>query len=242
MLENYKIDLNKEQYELSEIQNKKALYKKFVLSQEKGFLRVINYINSRINTLKAKAKISQFVEIRARIKDTESALNNYFKCRLLDDVFGIEIICANEEEIEIIKEDLENYFKSTRSKEHNKPNGYKAKHESYSVNINKNKSDPNIMQWNLCADDVPAIECQYKTISVELNPEASHHDYKKTNKNEIQHKLENEVLYIGKQIPRMWISRKDKMVELEYKEIIQKIYPFVDITTIKSPEEKTQIL
>ena len=38
----------------------------------------------------------------------------------------------------------------------------------------------------------------------------------------------------------MWVSRENGFHELEYKEIIQKVYPFVDITTIKEPEDKEQ--
>lgn len=211
------------------------LYAEFVSSQEQGFFRLMNYIYTVIDNLKKKAKISPFIEIRARIKDTQSALFNFEKDKILDDVFGIEIICANEHEINIIKEELEKTLRSTRQKMHNKPNGYKAWHESYSVKPNSNEE---IKQWDLLDFNVPAVECQFKTISVELNPEASHHDYKMVDKDEIQTKLERENLIIGKQIPRMWVSRENGFQELGYKEIIQRVYPFVDITTIKEPEDK----
>lgn len=231
MLEDYKINVGNN---VAEKVNKENLYNEFVSAQEQGFIRFINYINGVIYILKQKAKISPFIEIRARIKDTNSALNNFFNNKLLDDVFGVEIICANEKEIEIIKNELEKNFKSTRSKKHNKSNGYKAEHESYSIN---NKNNEDIEHWHLDRDDVPVVECQFKTIEVELNPEASHHDYKKVDKQEIQSKLETQTLEIGKEIPRMWVSRETGMHELSYKEIIQRIYPFVDITTIKEPEK-----
>lgn len=236
MLEDYKINVDNN---VAEKFNKENIYTDFVSSQEQGFMRFINYINSVVDILKQKAKISPYVEIRARIKDTNSALKNFFKDKLLDDVFGVEIICANEKEIEIIKNELEKNFKSTRSKKHNKSNGYKAEHESYS--IKQNQEDKNIEYWDLQKDDVPVVECQFKTIEVELNPEASHHDYKNVNKEEVQKQLENKTLQIGKEIPKMWISRENRMIELSYKEIIQKIYPFVDITTIKEPEKSLKI-
>lgn len=236
MLEDYKINVDNN---VAERVNKENIYTDFVSSQEQGFMRFINYINSVVDILKQKAKISPYVEIRARIKDTNSALKNFFKDKLLDDVFGVEIICANEKEIEIIKNELEKNFKSTRSKKHNKSNGYKAEHESYS--IKQNQKDKNIEHWELQKDDVPVVECQFKTIEVELNPEASHHDYKNVNKEEVQKQLENKTLQIGKEIPKMWISRENRMIELSYKEIIQKIYPFVDITTIKEPEKSLKI-
>lgn len=239
MLDDYKVDvLNNTQEVIAKI-NQENIYIEFVKSQEQGFMRFINFINSVVNTLKQKAKVSSFIEIRARIKSIQSALRNFNNDRLLDDVFGVEIICANEREIEIIKSELERYFKSTRSKKHDKPNGYKAENESYSIKTD-NQERGEIIAWDLEKDDVPAVECQFKTIEVELNPEASHHDYKKVNRQEVQTQLESKPLKIGQEIPRMWISREEQMQELSYKEIIQKIYPFVDVTTIKEPP-KNQI-
>lgn len=238
MLEDYKVNMKNNIKLLAEKVNVENIYNDFVKAQEQGFIRFINYINSVVDMLKQKAKISPFIEIRARIKDSSSALRNYDRDRLLDDVFGIEIICANENEIRVIKEELEKHLKSTRTKKHDKPNGYKAEHESYSAKPNIDNEE--IRKWKLEKDDVPAVECQFKTISVELNPEASHHDYKKVNRQEIQQKLENKFLEIGKEIPRMWVSRENGIIELSYKEIIQKIYPFVDITTIEEPEDKVK--
>lgn len=240
MLNNYKVDVFDDTKEVIDKVNKENIYIEFVRSQEQGFMRFINYINSVVNLLKQKAKVSSFIEIRARIKAIESALRNFDKDKLLDDVFGVEIICANETEIQIIKSELERYFKSTRSKKHDKPNGYKAEHESYAMKTNSSVSQE-IAQWNLQGDDVPAVECQFKTIEVELNPEASHHDYKRVDRQAVQSELENKFLIIGKKIPRMWISKENTMQELGYKEIIQKIYPFVDTTTIMEPQ-KEQII
>lgn len=235
MLDEYKVDVNNDVKLLAEKVNMENIYDDFVRLQEQGFIRFINYVYSVVNILKQKAKISPFIEIRARIKDSGSALRNYKKDRLLDDVFGIEIICANEDELKVIKQELEKSLRSTRTKPHNKPNGYKAEHKSYSAKPNIDNED--IRKWELEKEDVPAVECQFKTISVELNPEASHHDYKKVNRETIQKLLESTTLKIGKEIPRMWISRENGIIELSYKEIIQKIYPFVDITTIKEPEK-----
>lgn len=238
MLEQYRVAQSNNEEIAKKIQKEK-IYLNFVKEQEEGFIRFINYVYDVINNLKQKAIISPFIEIRARIKDIESAIRNYDNNKILDDVFGIEIICANETEIHKIKEELEKVFQSTRQKVHNKANGYKAWHESYSA---KNESNEYIKKWNLLDNDVPAVECQFKTIEVELNPEASHHDYKKVNKEEIQKKLESESLKIGKQIPRMWVSRENGFYELEYKEIIQRLYPFVDVTTIKEPEKNTKTI
>ena len=239
MLDNYKVDLNNKNIEIAERINQENTYIEFVRFQEQGFMRFINYINSIVDKLKQKALISPFIEIRARIKDTNSALVNFSKDKILDDVFGVEIICANENEIKIIKAELEKVFLSTRSKKHNKSNGYKALHESYS--IKNDIDDESIKEWKLNRNDVPVVECQFKTIEVELNPEASHHDYKKVNRETVQKELESKILEIGKNIPKMWVSRENGMIELTYKEIIQRIYPFVDITTIKEPDKDLKI-
>lgn len=239
MLKDYKVDLCDKSQEIAERINKQKIYTEFVKSQEEGFMRFITYINLVVDKLKQKAKISPFIEIRARIKDADSALKNHSDDRLLDDVFGVEIITANEHEINTIKQELEKTLKSTRSKKHNKENGYKAEHESYS--IKSNKTDDNINKFDLNNYDVPAVECQFKTIEVELNPKATHHDYKQINRQIIQEKLENETLQIGKEIPRMWVSRESGIIELSYKEILQRIYPFVDITRIKEPEKEEKM-
>lgn len=238
MLCEYKVNTDeKRTQQLVERVKREKVYIDFVKSQEQGFFRFMNYVYDVINNLKNKAKVSTFIEIRARIKDIQSALNNYEKNKILDDIFGMEIICANERDINVIKNELEKNLRSTRGKVHDKENGYKAWHESYSASSNPKDE---FSKWNLLDHNVPAVECQFKTIEVELNPEASHHDYKKVNKEAIQKKLENETLEIGKQIPQMWVSRENGFHELEYKEIIQKVYPFVDITTIKEPEDKKQ--
>lgn len=236
MLEEYKVNIADNADSIINRVNKEKIYIEFVESQQQGFMRFINYINFVVDTLKKKARISPFIEIRARIKDINSALKNYNEERMLDDVFGVEIICANEDEKIVIKNELERYFRTTRTKNHNKPNGYKAEHESYSI-----KKNVETDEWNLQANDVPVVECQFKTIEVELNPTASHHDYKVVNKEEIQKLLKTKTLKIGKEIPRMWVSRENGMIELSYKEIIQRIYPFVDVTKIKEVEKEENI-
>lgn len=235
MLEQYKVHIDEEeQAKIINSVNKENLYADFISSQEQGFIRFMNYIYTVVDELKRKAKVSQFIEIRARIKDVVSALANFDKNKLLDDVFGIEIICATENDIHTIKNELEKYLHSTRTKFHDKTNGYKAWHECYSA---KESAKEQLKKWDLYGECVPAVECQFKTMTVELNPEASHHDYKNVDKAQMQSKLGNETLKVGIQIPRMWVSRENGFHELQYKEIIQRVYPFIDITAIKEPEQ-----
>ena len=216
-------------------QEKERIYMNFVAEQEQGFMEIVKYIYNVVDLLKQQAKISTFIEIRARIKSINSAIkNDDTDNKALDDVFGVEIICLKEEEIDVIRKELAKFFISIKSKTHDKPNGYKAKHESYCV-----KQEISVFEsLGLDKNNIPITECQYKTMHVATNPTAVHYAYKGVNEEEIIARLKKETLQIGRDIPRMWVSRESGIIELSYKEIIQKIYPFVDITIIKEPEQQ----
>lgn len=230
MLDKYKISED-EMISIEEKNKKLArrkLYLDFVNSQRTGFYRFLEYLNETLNSLQERGEVSSFVELRARIKAVNSALNND-ESKILDDAFGVEFICVNTLEIEKIKDIIERKMRSTRNKDHDKSNGYKAIHRSYSVLSDDSK-------WNLAKDDVPAVECQFKTIAVDTDENASHHDYKKVDKDKMHKVLSEKVLTIGEEIPEMWISQNGIIRKLTYKEIIRKVYPFIDITNIKEPE------
>ena len=63
-------------------------YNRFVAEQEKPFILFINSINKYINKLRKKGILSNFLEVRARIKASSSALRND-ETKALDDVFGM---------------------------------------------------------------------------------------------------------------------------------------------------------
>lgn len=234
MLDDYKLSSEdkKSIEEKNKELNKKNLYLEFINSQRNGFYRFINYLNETIFTLQQQAKISDFIEVRARIKDINSALKND-ETKALDDVFGVEIVCEDEEEINIIQNHIEKKMVSKKNKDHNKDNGYKAKHRSYSSSPSNNIDND---KWYLEGEDVPVIECQFKTIAVDRNKKASHHDYKNVDEELTRKKLKTTILKIGEEIPEMWIARNGTIRKLTYKETIHKIYPFVDITDILEPE------
>lgn len=230
MLEKYKVNLE-HQKKLVEKFKREKLYIDFVLYQEPGFIRVLDYVYTKVECLKKDGIVSKNTIINARIKAINSALDNFKRSKTLDDVFGIEIICQSENEILIIKKELEKSLTSFKTRIHNKENGYKAIHESYLAGKNQQNND--IEKWKLKDKDVPFIECQFKTIDVALNPEANHHDYKEIDKNYIQEELNKYVWKIGREIPKMWTSSKNGMTELSYEEVIKKIYSFIDIKYIK---------
>lgn len=236
MLQDYKItDSQKAAINsVTERVGNEKLYFEFVQSQEEGFKQVLEFINSTIFQQKEDLFISSKTMITARIKDLESAMKNYNKNKMLDDIFGIEIVCKNEEELNWIKSIIEKTMISTKSKSFDKENGYKAQHESYYPD---SKSEA-ARRWKMCSDNVPIVELQFKTQDVASIETASHYNYKERDQETIAKILKNKVLEIGRDLPKMWVSTDGFIKELNYEEIIQKIYPFIDIETIKKPENK----
>ena len=231
--ESLKIDIKtKEEEKLNERKIRRK-YEKFVLDREEQFIAFINYLNRYINKLRKDEVISSDLVIRARIKATNSALRNYGK-KAVDDIFGIEIICKNEETILETRKYINLILLTNKEKKHKKENGYEATHCSCSINqklideLNtifekngKNRKEP---------ESFPKIEVQYKTTEVDFNANfglASHEKYKKIEVNRIQQLYDNNCLTLGEYIPYMWISNPtgDDMKELSKEEILRKMYP-----------------
>ena len=74
-------------------------YNKFTIDQQEPFILFINYLNKAVNELRAQEKVSDILQIRARIKSPISAFENDTRGKTLNDIFGIEFICAREKEI-----------------------------------------------------------------------------------------------------------------------------------------------
>jgi len=236
------------------------LYNDYIYQQKKGFLDLINYINQKIYELKIQGKMSEYVKMKARIKSIKSAVVNHkkeraafekrismklgdsdidsnsIKGKILDDVFGIEIVCATEEEIEIIKEEIENFMtKRKPTKKHDKPNGYKAQHDSYYLKEEIYSENGTVIS----PDETPLIECQYKTIKVvvksQFGGEASHVTYKGEDPELIQEQYNNGKFEIGNNLPLMYESSVDQhgkpiIRRLTLEETIKREYPFIDMT------------
>lgn len=217
-------------------------YSKFVVEQQQAFIMFINYLNKYINELREKGKVTNFLEIRARIKTSNSTIKNDKNDKILDDIFGIELICASELEIQIVRGELEKMLSMIRKKELDKDNGYKALHCVYKMNddlidkLNKNKLQ------KIGKDYFPVIEAQYKTIEVFYESNygtASHEKYKNMNMDEIQRLYNAGLLVMGTYIPYMWISdpNNDNMKELSTEEAIKKLYPSIKLR--EQHEEKS---
>lgn len=108
---------------------KKKIYLKYLKSQTKYFRYYLQYINEILGTLKISGLISEHTKMCARIKSFDSANKNDSK-KALDDIFGIEINFATEEEEVFVVELLKRTLCITKEKIHNKSNGYVAHHYS----------------------------------------------------------------------------------------------------------------
>lgn len=220
-------------------------YQEFVACQKSGFLKLMNHINQLLTEYRDSGKISSFVEFRARIKSPASAMANDSK-KLLDDVFGMELICATEQEIDFLIEEITKLMEICREPHfHDKPNGYKAKHYSLALapeNLNSIYPNKNFVEGSKEFDEeiskMPVIEFQFKTIAVAINASygtAAHTNYKQVDPEKIQEDFDNNNLKRGNNLPYMWVSSmnssgKPTMKELDNDEVAKKLYPFLDVT------------
>lgn len=208
---------------------KLMLYNEYVEEQRKGFIAVMNFINDEINNLIDEGKISEFIQIRARIKAIASALMNDHT-KALDDVFGMEIITATEEEYDTIIRHLIPYMDKTKAKNHDKPNGYKAKHKYWTFKEDKMENLDGDFNYEI---NIPMIEFQFKTSEVQVKANigsANHEDYKGEKREDIQKKYDEGGFGIFN-TPYMWVSDNRKMVLLSKEETLKKIYPFLNTKT-----------
>lgn len=110
------------------IQELANAYKMYIEELGEGFLRVVETYNEALHIAKP-TEILGNVKIKARIKDFSSSVSNTDK-KILDDVFGMEVVTDTEFEKEIIL--LFNYLAFDISKDKNmnkeKTSGYFAHH------------------------------------------------------------------------------------------------------------------
>lgn len=214
---------------------KLMIYNEYVEEQRKGFIAVMNFVNSKINNLIDEGRVSEFIQIRARIKSVASTLLNDSN-KALDDIFGIEIITATEEEYDTIIRNLIPYMHKTKSKNHDKPNGYKAKHKYWTFKKDKMEYLEGDFEYER---NIPMVEFQFKTSEVQVKANigsANHEDYKGEKREYIQKKYDEGGFGIFN-TPFMWASEDRKMRLLSKEETLKKIYPFLN-TKIKRGIDK----
>ena len=213
------------------------LYSKYIESQKKLFMLNVQIIIENIKRLQNNGKISEYAEVNARIKSFQSSYKNTSK-KALDDIFGIEILTATEMETDKILDNLKKIYAMSKYREHDKENGYKAKHFSGAIN---NKIMDSLKINESEKENCPVVEIQAKTIQVAINGlvgEALHSDYKKVNKEEIQDKYNKDKID-ERDLPEMWSwkSVEDKCKKLDKEEVLHKLYPF--LSKVEKEEYKT---
>lgn len=102
-------------------------YNEYTVQQKPSFVKVMKFVNDLINNLKDNGELSEYTELRARIKAPKSALKNDAE-KALDDSFGMEVITATEAEMDRVMRECRKWMTTQKEKNHDKPNGYKAKH------------------------------------------------------------------------------------------------------------------
>lgn len=239
--------LEKPLYRVNDADNLE-LYDDYVAHQKKPFKAIMYYFNDMLTELKETGKISDFTEFRARIKAPQSALYNdelnniklinkdeKAENKSLDDVFAMEFIGATEKEVNFLLSTISKLAITTRKKDHDKPNGYKAKHRVFSITEETAKK----IAEKFGIEDMrffPLIECQFKTISVAIEANtgtAAHIDYKNIDPKSIQRKYDKGEFRLGYDIPQMWVSKDGEMKKLSSDETLKKLYPFLNISKKK---------
>lgn len=116
-------------------------YKSFISDLGEGFLQIAEDYNMCIEIAKQNELIGD-VKLKARIKDFSSSRINSDK-KVLDDVFGMEIVAPTEREKEILMLFNHLMFDISKDKKYNKPNGYVA----YHCMGDFSPKDVNIKEW-----------------------------------------------------------------------------------------------
>lgn len=101
-------------------------YRSFIYDLGEGFLKIAENYNDCIEIAKRNELIGD-VKLKARIKDFSSSRINSDK-KVLDDVFGMEIVTPTEREKEILMLFNHLVFDISKDKKYNKPTGYIAYH------------------------------------------------------------------------------------------------------------------
>ena len=228
--------MSEKSWELTDEQKRKV-YDSFVHEQESYFLKIMHYIYDMIiKEMLEEGKICEYGEFRARIKSKKSVLENDEK-KPVDDVFGMEIITATEEEynriMEEIYEIMENMPENLKKpKDFDKENGYKAKHRYLVLQAKmlKTLGIPEEMY-----EYVPVIEIQFKTFNALIRNSAVHWKYKHENPEEIQERYDK-FGFDPNELPIMWVSEHGKLIRLSEEETLRKMYPFLVLNRNKKRE------
>lgn len=100
------------------------LYNDYVRTQKDGFVKALSVVDDTLEKLRLEGKISEYAKWYARIKHFENAMknendnvnNDKEQNKALDDVFGVRILGASDNELKIIQDSLERKFSVSAKK------------------------------------------------------------------------------------------------------------------------------
>ena len=217
---------------------KYSLYSDYISGQRKGFTEIIRIIDDAITELQDDGELTGYVKINARIKSTESALNNDDKDnKTLNDVFGIEVLAGNEVALKKIMKKIEEYMNIRKEHLHDKDNGYKAMHKMGDI---KKEVFEKLGQGSTTHEHTPLVELQFKTFEVKENAisgPANHWEYKGQSKEEIQ-EIYNRNGFNEHNLPIMYTVENHKIRILSKQETIRELYPFLKFRSNQKGVEK----
>lgn len=150
-------------------------YKTFVSEAVCGYVMFMELINQIVTKLEDNGIIGK-TKVKGRIKSINSSMNNTEE-KILDDIFGFEIVTQNEKDKEILMVVIHNLFdeKYARHKNHNKSNGYYAHHCTGSVK--KNLDEKEDLERHILEAKTYELKTEYRDMT--------HKEQKKHKKDEI---------------------------------------------------------
>lgn len=140
-------------------------YKMFISEALPGYIGFMEAINYTITELEADGIIGK-TKLRTRLKAVNSALTNTDE-KVLDDIFGFEIVAQNERDKEILMLIIHNLFvkKYVRQKNHNKSNGYFAHHCTGAVKNKLDGTETTELQAHILEAETNELKEEYRDMS-----------------------------------------------------------------------------
>lgn len=223
-------------------------YNSLVEGKISDFNQVKEYLAKVLEQLLDEGKISSRVVLASRVKSPESVVQNWRIGKDLNDIFGITLLTATQQEMDEIRGKLrnDNRFNISSKKKMNEKRGYDAIHFLFDVGeaYKKTKVECHMQTHEAYKNVYPHIFYKVRRkIDRDLTEEEEKQIEEKVQKMYEEGTLPGIQLSRGRKsrIPQMWVTGfnpKGKMEEQDLDEdmILTIMYPFLDIS------KKTSIL
>lgn len=221
--ESLKINLNEQDETKAQ---KIDAYKDFVLEAVPGYVMFMELINQIVTKLENDNVIGK-TKVRSRIKSINSSMINTDE-KILDDVFGFEIVTQSERDKEILMLLIHNLFaqQHIRQKNHNKSNGYYAHHCTGTVKKKLDGNELEKLEKHILEAETNELKMEYRDLP--------HKEQKKFKKEEIFCKKHRYPIL------REEIAGKEK-VDSKLRESFKWSIEFMEQSLNKNPEARRGI-